>query len=138
LQRADLLRRLPLPLDAEDGLRQFSVVAAHGIGSLLEPLDALAELIHRFHHRQPAVAPLGDALVDALGRETAQQYWRMRALCRFRKTAHRREIHIFAVIFGFRLGPELLHGQDVILGLPPAMVEIAAENLAFLAIPARP
>src|SRR5271167_5094771 len=62
----------------------------------------------------------------------------MRFAGRLRKASYRRKIDVFTMIFGDFVAPQHLHRGDVVLDLAPSMIEVAAENRRFLAIPTRP
>src|SRR5713101_1488231 len=95
---------------------------------------ALAELIGRDAIRQPAVAPGHDALEHVLG-AAAEEHGRVRLLRRLRIGPDGREVVVLAVELRLALRPQLLHGQDRLPRLRPAVVEIAAHDLRLLAQP---
>src|SRR6266481_2094150 len=123
--------RLAVDRDADGGR-----VAAGVLGEPVERGAALLELIRRHAIRQPPVAPGHDALEDVLG-AAPQEHRRVRLLRRLRVGADRREVVVRAVEFGLGFGPQLLHGEDRLSGLRPAVVEIAAHDLRLLPQPAR-
>lgn len=61
----------------------------------------------------------------------------MRLLGGLGKAAHGRKVIVRAVVFGFVLGPQFLHGQNRILGLGPAVGKVTAQDLTLFFEPAR-
>ena len=132
----------------EEVLHQRSVggLAVHGDGEGLRVAAAgggqsvqLAAAVFHFGGRdaigQPAVAPGGDSLEHPAG-QAAQDHRGMGLLDGLGVAFDGREVVVGAVVLGFVLRPEFLHCGDGFAGLRPAVVEVAAENLRFLPVPA--
>src|SRR5215831_5805282 len=86
--------------------------------------------------RHPGIAPCHDALEDPTGRNRPQDNGRMRLLGWLRERADGGKIIILPVVLGLLLGPEGLHRHDGLLGLRPAVREVASHDLRLLFEPA--
>src|SRR5262249_44614922 len=84
---------------------------------------------------EPAIAPGDHTLQHILG-EATQHHWRMRLLRWFRVGFDRWEIVVLAMELRFFLSPQLLHDQDRLTRLRPAMVKISTHDLRLFAVPA--
>src|SRR5262249_39532982 len=98
----------------------------------VQGLAAMFHLLQTDTDRHPAIAPRHDPLEDPTGRDRPQEDGRMRLLGRLRERADRGKVIIPPVVLGLLLRPEGLHRPDGLLGLRPAMHEVAPHDLRFL------